>query len=700
MICKECGAYNPDHATYCKVCAAKLKEDVPEAKAQDAVDDSRPTRSFVRPSWTVPASAKAEEKEPEEIESVPEDEELSEEAFEEVRDPEEHAPIGSIPKTRETIVVPSELTEELDDEPEEEPDEEPEADEPEPEEEPVKEQPRNVRKAPKKAKPAPKEEDEEDDEEEDDEEYVPVYHRPKAKRVPARQLTEEDDEEDTDSDEEDDSYEYEPTPPKPKKKNKGNGPLFWILLVSIIVVILCIIAAGVLMLMQSNGKMLSCEGLTPAASSNTKTPEQSAPNKTQTNEPSANVGEPEQTNPYAVQSEETQNEYGEDCMTFHIIAPAHAVMTLVLPSQQEYKFTNDKDVTVEIRLPVQKYLFYPNTVLTESEYVVRPELYLTETDGKTTQLEVEPFTLSFPSLTIDLEKPIADAEGKIMADSKNIVALTGRVDDFDVHVYINDEPVTVYAGGLFMYDYTMQSDASETITIRAEKENYVTTEKELTVDPYVFVPDQMELLVTNNKTTELKADKNGKVTVRGTTLPDATLTATSDNASVVCGSVSVDGEGNFLFNVTMNNNFYGVSTITIHAEKENAESGDTTCMVYRTYADRKAFTNSYSKAKKYKEVGSSFGLPELIANMSAYTGEYGIRITATIAEVLQGEDGYTYVRLTLAGTGETVYVMDLMDGWKPESFVGTKFNLYGNLVGTYGESQSPLFAMYYFVKKK
>ena len=34
MICKKCGAYNPDHATFCKVCAANLKEqpDVDEEK--------------------------------------------------------------------------------------------------------------------------------------------------------------------------------------------------------------------------------------------------------------------------------------------------------------------------------------------------------------------------------------------------------------------------------------------------------------------------------------------------------------------------------------------------------------------------------------------------------------------------------------------------------------------------------------------
>ena len=34
MICKECGAYNSDHASYCKVCAAALKGDVSENDAE------------------------------------------------------------------------------------------------------------------------------------------------------------------------------------------------------------------------------------------------------------------------------------------------------------------------------------------------------------------------------------------------------------------------------------------------------------------------------------------------------------------------------------------------------------------------------------------------------------------------------------------------------------------------------------------
>ena len=79
MICKECGAYNPDHATYCKVCAANLKEDAAPANGKEG--DSRATRTFVRPSWTVPTYKKAQEIEDPELDpEEPEEETLSLEA--------------------------------------------------------------------------------------------------------------------------------------------------------------------------------------------------------------------------------------------------------------------------------------------------------------------------------------------------------------------------------------------------------------------------------------------------------------------------------------------------------------------------------------------------------------------------------------------------------------------------------------------
>ena len=79
MICKECGAYNPDHATYCKVCAANLKgEPEQETTESPVVEDPQPTKRFSRPSWVVPEQAKKAEapvKEETEEEDVFDDEE-------------------------------------------------------------------------------------------------------------------------------------------------------------------------------------------------------------------------------------------------------------------------------------------------------------------------------------------------------------------------------------------------------------------------------------------------------------------------------------------------------------------------------------------------------------------------------------------------------------------------------------------------
>ena len=36
MVCKECGAYNAEHLTHCRVCAAKLKDAEPAAETVDA----------------------------------------------------------------------------------------------------------------------------------------------------------------------------------------------------------------------------------------------------------------------------------------------------------------------------------------------------------------------------------------------------------------------------------------------------------------------------------------------------------------------------------------------------------------------------------------------------------------------------------------------------------------------------------------
>ncbi|MDO4852828.1 MAG: hypothetical protein Q4A88_05325, partial [Clostridia bacterium] len=408
--------------------------------------------------------------------------------------------------------------------------------------------------------------------------------------------------------------------------------------------------------------------------------------------------------PYDVEMEEGYNDEGKECVIYSIVVPAHGVVTIVLPSQGEQTYPSSNDTPVIYSLTVPKYAYYPNVPLTDPVYEVHPEIYLTEADGSTRTLSVPSFTLTFPTLSIDLEKPVLDENGHIMANKENLVPISGHVNDYDVRLYVNDEQVTVYSEGLFMPDYAMNATEPVTVTLRAEKENWVTATTEFIVDPYVYTPDKMILNVANDRVTELKADKTGKITVRGTTLPNATLTATSDVPSkVVCGSVSVDGEGNFTFGVTMDSSFYGIANITINAEKEDAESGSTTVKVYRMYADRSAFIQGYNKTKSYKEIGSSkkyVTISALMANATTYaSSDYGFRVTAKVVEVTKTEDGYSVVRMTLAGSGETIYVINLSEKWAPDNNIGGNYNLYGSFLGTYTDGASPYFAAYFAVNK-
>ena len=48
MICKKCGAYNPDHATFCKVCAANLKDQT-DTDENAQVTDSEEVEKELRP---------------------------------------------------------------------------------------------------------------------------------------------------------------------------------------------------------------------------------------------------------------------------------------------------------------------------------------------------------------------------------------------------------------------------------------------------------------------------------------------------------------------------------------------------------------------------------------------------------------------------------------------------------------------------
>jgi flagellar basal body-associated protein FliL len=629
MICKECGAYNPDHATFCKVCAASLKED---AAPKPIEEEPQPTKRFSRPSWMA-----AEQSEPvhapvKETADPVDEAEDAKEVVEEIVEPAKAAPVQE-EETPVPIWSPSRSRmrpepNDIDDEEE-------------------------------------KEESSETEESEDEPESI--YNDEEA------------------LDDEDDAFEYEPTPPKRKQSKKKDNTMFTVLLIAIIVVIVGILVFGGYWLLKGQ---LNC-GKSPD-----RTPE-AEQTSTQPSEQDNTPAEPATTEAPALDAKTAQlqemiDEKGNDVIAITVVIPANSTVTINFPNQPDYTFTNSeaKDLTRKVKIPVE--VFYPNTPLEDPTVVFQPEITITGSDGSSYQVNCPTFTRTFPKLEITVTEPIPEGDEPFMAPESNIVSLQGVVSDPTAEVSINGVGTVVYVGGKFMYDYkfadTATEDTVDTITITATKNNCVGDTKEVQVHAYKFIPEPMKLEV-RSEGSALRADKSGKLTVTGTTLPGATLTATSDNATnVLCGSVAVDAEGNFSFQITTEESFYGMSAITLNAEKEGAESGSVKFTVTKGFADKEAFLKYYNSRHSYLEIPSKITLDVLLANQTQYaSNDYGFRITATVVEVIT-IDGDTIVKMSMNKTNETVYVHNLSDKWTPGENVGAKYNVYGNFVGSYSDT--------------
>ena len=666
MICKECGAYNPDHATYCKVCAANLKGEPVVETPEIHEEDAQPTKRFSRPSWVVPEQTdQTSESIKEEAESFAEEPMAAVE--EEIK---ESAPA---------------VAEEAETEPEE------------------VEQPEEIwTPAPAKHTAKHREVVEEDDEDEDTIED-------------SADEDEEADDEDIYNEEEtidpdDDSYEYEPTPPKRKSTKKKGNTLFTILLIAIIVVIVCILVAGGLFLLSTNG-VLKCAG--SGASALTSCADAKRANSDATPEPDNPDATPQSgSNTQPTETNATLEEYtsdeGKDMIGITVLVPSKATVTIEFPHQNDWVKTNSEDVAKLFKANIETDVFYPNEPLESATQEFTPKITVETADGDIYDIDCPSFTRTFDPLSITLTAPIANEDGTIMASEGNVLHIEGKInEDVDVKLMINDIETRVYEGGIFMYDYTLSADAAEDIKLTASKNNRVSASTDIHVDPYEFIPDKMVLEVKDD-IASLRADKSGKLTVTGTTLPGATLTAVSDNqSSVFCGTVTVDADGKFSFQVTMDPSFYGISTITLDANGEEigAENGSTKFVVSRAYKDYDEFTKAYRKISGYKEINGSdkrysITIPEMLANEGVYaTNSYGYRIFATVQEVIEEEDA-TYVKMVAAKTNEIIYVKNMSAKWQPKDNVGSKYRLYCNYIGTYKDTGSVLLLGWFCIKDK
>ena len=691
MICKKCGAYNPDHATFCKVCAANLKEQ-PEADEAKVVDDEeiaeeefRPRRGNVKvPDFS--ASRRASIFKP-----APKPEELDEEEAEEEEDEEDVKPAKRSNFARPAAPVKKRRIVDEDEEDEDEEDDEDEYDEDE-EAEKLESEPKTTRFARPAGKKRPVVE-EDDDEDEDDED-------------------EDDDDEDEGEyeDDEDEYEEYEPTPPRRKKsshsqsKSGGGFSIVTVLIVcllAILLIIVGIVAFGNIKGGSTKAKLpgvlqFNCAGKSAPAEKTISTVPQ------QTEAPAVPVEDQTPVTPTDAPVTGTQVDYslttleelidadGKPCISISMTSRPGDTVTIVLPNQDDYVVQNNEASDVPYLLTIPKSCFFPNTPLTDSVYTVTPQILVAHADGTQESLHVDSFDITFPTLQLELIEPAEatiPADG-IMASEGNLISLKGKVDDHTVTVTVNGQPVTsMYEGGNFEYTYTLTGDAAETVTIEANKANCVSASYAFTVTPYIFVPEEMPLTV-ETAVDKLRADKNNKVVVTGTTSPGATLTATPAaeyQSSVACGAPTVDPEGNYSFEVTFDKAYYGIATITVHAKKDGFEEGEITCRVSRMYSDRKEAIQGYSRSKSYHEVPTGYAFDKVMENPSD-PGFY--RFVGKIVEIDPETGVITFAAKTSNKDTVNIYVLNAVAKWDATKQVGKAFKLYSTLNGLYTDGTS------------
>ena len=726
MICKKCGAYNPDHATFCKVCAANLKEQTDTDEAAQVVEEEEAVDQEFRPKrGNVKAPDFSSARRAESFKAAKKVEETVEEEIDDGIEEEDVKPVSQKSAfTRPTALQKKRRVIDEDDE-EDDFDDEDDYDE----EDDVK----SARKKSLFARPTKKaraiEEDEDEEEEDSDAEKLESepattrFTRPSAKKRHIEEDDDEDDEDefddedDDDEDDDDDYEEYEPTPPRRKKAGRSQGKgnaggssivavlivcLLAILLIIVGIIAFCNIKGGATKAKLPSFLQFNCAGKATTSTDRTTTPQQqedvpsAAP---ETSEPTEAPVTGTQVDYAVTELKEIVDNEGRPCVSITVNTRPGDTLTVVFPNRDDYVVQNDKDVDQSYLLTIYKSDYYPNTPVEESTYTVTPQILVTHADGTQESLHVDSFDLTLPTVQLDLSEPSPASipEDGIMAAEGNTVVITGTVDDHTVTVTVNGQPIDVYTGGTFDYTYTLSGDAPETITIEASKAAYVPTSYSFIAKPYVFIPEHMPLSVESN-VAKLRADKNQKVTVTGMTAPGTTLTATPAEeyqTSVVCGAPIVDAEGRFSFEVTFDKYYYGIATINLHAKKEGYEEGEASCMVSRMYADQKSAVNGYSKTKSYHEVYKYYKFEEVMAAPSA-AGLY--RFAGKVTAV-DPETGIITVDIEAAkGKTATIYVLNASDKWEPDKHVGDKYFLYCTLNGLYTDDAS-LYATAWFIKK-
>lgn len=650
MVCKECGAYNAEHLTHCRVCAAKLKDYEP-AVDQAAQDPGRPSRRFAQaPTWpkeayegaAASAAPAQEEFVPEEAPPKPMTEPMAPRAA-------EPKAAQATPRAAAKVEAPKPVCSNcgkplLSDAPfcaycgtrigg---------AQEPAPKTIPVAmtddEQPAPMtsasRRFGKRAEPAPQPK----------EDYADLYA--------------------DDVDEFDDDYDgdlYEDGDDGAKKGGKGSTILFWGL---IVVLVFLIGGLGWFVVNKNYGgsftnlvnSVFGGATATPGLPAGDNTPDPDG--ITTVDGISASI-------------KAASLQDGTEGFEITVSAPKGSVVRIITEAQLEKdsaEVTRD-DNTLTLLVP--KAVFLPYTYSDTETVSVTPKLEVTTLDGKTTALTVPAVSVTLEKLTVTITDP-ATLTVEQKADN-GAITVSGTVNDHTVEVLVNDTAVPVYEGGQFQAEVVPDVDATDggEIVVTARKKNYVTATQTIVVTPYTV--KDLALTVTNT-VQNLRAEKNA-VTVTGTVTAGATMKVTCSSDKVTCGETIVTANGTFSCPITISAD--GFYELTITGTLEGYNEGKATCIVER------APENSTTFKKACTEISTIY---DKLVDGSAKTDK--IVLKGKIKEIV-ATTPYTIVKVELSN-GKTVMVCNrsLKNTLADDDINKTK-EIAGTAAGLYPDTELP-----------
>ena len=724
MVCKECGAYNAENLTHCRVCAAKLRDgdnmDMNENEILEGNDqiESKPSRRFAKaPAW--PAKAFEGAKDPksfdeEIIPEVKEENEFVSDRYSFRDEPEEEMDGTKIFKAVKETVEPAawkpvcsacgkELLEgapfcpycgtkvEKDavaaaaapvaaapaaaaafDFFKNKGEVEEDYDDFDEEEEilPAKEK-KKFSLFSKKTKEEDDYFDDEDEEEDDIEEFEPVKKKKekklfgRAKKAKEEELEEEydEDEEDIEEDDEeeyDDEYYDREFDDDEDEPKKKKGST--ILFIILIVVLLALIAFfGTYIANKNFG------GISNMISSLTGkgTPVEEDQNQT----PEINTANPDEVSA-TIEDDEVD---GVEMFIITVQAPNGSVVKLVTNADLEQdSVTVQQDNQVALRVP--RVIFLPGDDEYDSTTVtVLPQLMVTLPDGTEKEVYVPAATVTIPQVSLMVTKPESTTVEATPDNSP--IDIEGSVEDHTVTVTVNDQPVQVMEGGLFSAQYTPTNTQGEEIRIVARKTNCMQAVQTISVTPYVV--KDMAITITS---TELKM-KDGACTIEGTVPAGTTLSASCDNPNLTMEEPVITDTG---FTIKCKASEEGVYNVTINGTCEGYTDGTVTCAVE---------SPATLRASKYKKAAfdASKNYDKLVSGEKTETQ---LKFKGKIKEVVEDP---TYKIFTMEDSdGHIVYVCCRSEKFEVSSQkIGKKVTAGGFNNGLYPGTSCPYIWAWY-----